>query len=738
MNTQFLRSMRGILVLLLIAVLLPVFLLQVGIYYRWYRDRRKAEFQANLEVARAVAATFEGYLRDIRRQERAIGEALVLLKFSHPERTHDYLLQNLKEYPSLQAIHWISPQGKVIGSSDPAAYGLDMAGQPAIRPLIEGKDMAVGDLVRSHTTDEPVFAVSRRICSPEKKLLGIVCAIVQPSKLDALTIDINRPDDGGFSIIDARGMLVYRNPPLSLTWKQREWGQLYKIVGDTLATGNEGMDTVVPNYDTRRRIIVSTPIRSIGWAASAGRPEALALGPIFRDLARDFMMLVGISVLVFVVALVFTRQINYPLRQLEEQALALGQGNLRQSIPLPGITELKNLARTFNQMARSIQDREAQINQERDFSRAVLKTAGAIICVLDRKGCFLSFNRACEQISGYALEEIRDRPFWEFLLLPEEAGGVKTAFDRLVAGDFSHSYQNHWITKSGERRLISWSNTAMVDAEGKVKFVIGTGIDITETNRAQAALRRLNDELETRVRQRTEELARSNAELEQFAYVASHDLQEPLRMVASYVQLLEKRYKNQLDEKALQYIGFAADGAQRMQRLITDLLEYSRVRTHGSPLEPTDCNEVLGQVLANLRLAIEEQQAKVTHDPLPMVPADHTQLAQIFQNLIQNGLKFHRSDEPSRIHVGAEHRNGEWLFSVRDNGIGIEPQHFDRIFVIFQRLHPRREYPGTGIGLSLVKRIVERHGGRIWVESEPGRGTTFYFTVPEEGAKRHV
>lgn len=241
---------------------------------------------------------------------------------------------------------------------------------------------------------------------------------------------------------------------------------------------------------------------------------------------------------------------------------------------------------------------------------------------------------------------------------------------------------------------------------------------------------RERERVEEKLKQTMAEFARSNSELELFAYVASHDLQEPLRMVTSFTQLLEKRYKNKLDKDADEFIEFILDGATRMQSMINDLLQYSRVGTRGKPFKLTDFESVFGQSLVNLKIAIDENNAIITHDPLPTLMADSTQMIEVFQNLISNAIKF-RSKESPQVHVSALKKRNEWVFSVRDNGIGIAPEFFDKLFILFQRLHSRSEYPGTGIGLAVCKKIVERHGGKIWVESEPDKGSTFYFSIPD-------
>jgi two-component system, sensor histidine kinase and response regulator len=255
--------------------------------------------------------------------------------------------------------------------------------------------------------------------------------------------------------------------------------------------------------------------------------------------------------------------------------------------------------------------------------------------------------------------------------------------------------------------------------------------EVQAREQAQAELQHVNAELE----QLATALRRSNADLEQLAYVASHDMQEPLRMVASYLQLISRRYGDRLDADGHEFIGYAVDGAKRMQAMINDLLVLSRVSTKARPFAPTDCSRILATVRMQLQVAMAESGATITEDPLPTVNGDATQLLQLFQNLVANAIKF-RGEPPPQVHVSAQATEEGWCFSVRDNGIGIAPEYFERIFLLFQRLHGRNEYPGTGIGLALCKRIVDRHGGRIWVESAAGKGSTFRFTLARTESSR--
>ncbi|HUT15887.1 MAG TPA: ATP-binding protein, partial [Anaerolineae bacterium] len=360
---------------------------------------------------------------------------------------------------------------------------------------------------------------------------------------------------------------------------------------------------------------------------------------------------------------------------------------------------------------------EEALSTEREQLAVTLRSIGEGVITTDVEGRVVLVNRAAESLTGWAQREAVGTPLDAVFRIihdmtrePRENPAARVLESGTLVELADHTLL---VSRDGtERSLALTAAPILSDKEGLIGVVL-VFRDITQRRLAA-------------------DLARSNAELEQFAYVASHDLQEPLRMVSSYVQLLARRYKGQLDADADDFIEFAVDGAKRMQDLVSDLLAYSRVGTRGDPFERTDCEAVLALALGNLELAIQESGAQVTHDALPVVVADGPQLAQVLQNLIANSIKF-RSEQPPRIHVSATRIGDEWVLCVRDNGIGIDPQYHERVFVLFQRLHTRGEYPGTGIGLAICRRIAERHSGRIWVESELGQGSAFHFAIPMRG-----
>jgi PAS domain S-box-containing protein len=478
------------------------------------------------------------------------------------------------------------------------------------------------------------------------------------------------------------------------------------------------------------------------------------------------------------------KTVVYPLQELSQGAEIIGEGNFEHAVETKGKDEVGKLAHSFNTMvgrlktihdslqaemeerrrvqgdlqrineelemrvhdrtvalteARDelelrVEERTAELKnsnerleeeiEERKRAEVALQTASAYnrslieasldpLVTISAEGKITDVNTATERVTGYSRSELIGTDFANYFTDTEKA---RIGYEQVFCDGSVTNYELAVRHKGGGVTPVMYNASIYRDDSGKVVGIFAAARDITDRKRAEA------------------ELTRSNADLQQFAYVASHDLQEPLRNVASCLQLLEKKYKNKLDANADQYIYHAVEASVRMKALILDLLAYSRIGTKGKPPQRIDCEQILDQTVRNLRAAVADAGAVITHEPLPTVPADDTQLLQVFQNLIGNAIKFRR-DEPPQIHLSAVKNKNEWIFSVKDNGIGIESRHLDRIFVIFQRLHKRSQYHGTGMGLAIVKKVVERHRGRVWVESEFGSGTTFYFTIPDRGTQ---
>ncbi|KWO88030.1 hypothetical protein WM32_09525 [Burkholderia ubonensis] len=436
------------------------------------------------------------------------------------------------------------------------------------------------------------------------------------------------------------------------------------------------------------------------------------------------------------------RSMIRPLARLRAGAMVIGAGNLDHRLAVTSRDEIGDLCRAFNEMgealgASMVSRDELERAKERlqreigerkraeEHFRQVVEAAPNAMIMVNGDGRIVLVNSQTEKVFGYARKELIGQGI--DVLVPERFRphhpDYRSTFLRdprsRPMGAGRHLYG---VRQDGSEVALEIGLNPVETANGV--FVLAAIVDITERKQA-----------EDKLRERTEELARSNRDLEQFAYVASHDLQEPLRAIAGPLQLLQRRYRARLDARADEFIEHAVDGASRMQALIEDLLAFSRVGRSSEPWQLTECKEALEKALANLAVAIQESGAQITDDGLPAVRAISGQISVLFQNLIGNAIKFRSRDRTMQIHVGATIHDDAWVFHVTDNGIGIESRFFDHIFLIFQRLHTRRDYPGTGIGLALCKRIVEHHGGRIWVESEPGAGTTFFFTLPRRDGR---
>jgi PAS domain S-box-containing protein len=457
------------------------------------------------------------------------------------------------------------------------------------------------------------------------------------------------------------------------------------------------------------------------FLASAGAPARRRLGTVYLGLplAPDLAVATRMSRLLWVVVAcinlgalgllaVFLGRMLRPTLQLAAAAERLGAGALGETVPVLSTDELGRLAESFNRMSRDL----ARITVTSDYLDSVVDNMPDALLVTDAAGALTRLNAAALRLLGGAREDWLGRKASELFAGPPTP-------EMLTAG--FRDREALLLSKAGERIPVLLGSSAFSGPGGRSLII--TAADIRELQRTKSALS-----------EKVAELARSNQELEEFAFVASHDLQEPLRRIMTFAELTAARTRDRIDAEAERHLGFIASSARRLQSLIKDLLDLSRAAHGEMASEAVDLGALADGILGDLEPALSRGGVSLTHGPLPLLSGDAGLLDLLLRNLFANAIKFRTAASP-RIHLSAEEDEHQWVVSVRDNGIGIDPQHLDKIFTIFQRLNPRDQYPGTGIGLALCRKIVERHGGRIWAESAPGRGTTFHFTLPKRAAQ---
>ncbi len=586
----------------------------------------------------------------------------------------------------------------------------------------------LGVAVKSRATGLLVAPYGVPIVDAQGKFRGVISAGISLSTLSDAIVNIEYGTDTRASMIDIRngGLIIADIDPNLLMTPVSEKNE---AVSRALAGERGTIETAGSAGELD--LVGFAPVPDLPWGIFVSTPSKTALA-IVNTLTQNASLYTGLIILLAAIfGVILMLGVSRPLSKLIEGTKEIGRGNLDYNVAIASRDEIGDLSRAFGDMTEKLKNTlvsrdelvkeaterkkaEETLRETNEYLENLFNYANAPIIVWDTQFKITRFNHAFESLTGRNAREVIGQPI-EILFPPALAGRSMELIRETMRGKRWESVDIAVLHLDGTIRIILWNSATILAKDGETPIsTIAQGQDITGRKHAE------------------EIIARSNMELQQFAQIISHDLQEPLRTIGSYLQLLERRYKDKLDKDAEEFIGFAVEGAKRMQDMIGGLLEYSRVETRGKQFVPVKCEEVLQAVIDNLQMTIADSGAQITHESLPVVTGDFNQLTQLFQNLIINGIKFRKLEQP-RVHISALLEDREWVFTIRDNGIGIEPKYFDRLFRIFQRLHLREEYPGTGMGLAICKRIVERHGGRIWIESEFGKGSTFHFAIPIKG-----
>lgn len=601
---------------------------------------------------------------------------------------------------------------RVSGVATPLNIGKSSADRDWFQQVKATGKPYLGTPAISQTTGRPAVPYGVPILDERGKLCGVLVAGISISVLSDVIVKTQVGLEASAALVDFRrgGIILAHADPKRIL---NPVSGLNEATRRLLAGERGTLETI--NSMGERVLNAFSPVWQAPWGILITQPHKSAFAAL--DALTKQVLLLGVLA-ILITALMggwVALRLSRPILALRNAANALAAGDLTRRVKFSRRDEIGELAQVFDRMADALQAEQTTLRRRAEnFFNLTLD----LLCVAGFDGYFKTLNPTWEQTLGFTAAELLGRPIIAFVH-PEDRRATMEATAQLTAGQDIVSFESRYLCKDGSYRWLMWNSVSAAEEQ----LIYAVAHDVTERKSNQEKLQRY-----------AKELARSNADLEQFTYVASHDLQEPLRMVTSYLQLIERRYKERLDADGQTFMKYAVDGAARMQELIHDLLTYSRVGTRGQPFEPTNVETPLEQAISNLKTLMAEAKAAISHDAMPVVMADSSQLMQLFQNLIANAVKF-RSAGPPNIHIGAEPTQEGWQFSVQDNGIGIDMKYRDRIFIMFQRLQTREDYQGTGIGLAIAKKVVERHGGRIWFESKPDEGTTVYFTLPALGGK---
>jgi len=744
----FSGRIRRTLVMLVLTALVPVLIVQAWVYFSWFETRQANERTNNLEYARAVGNAFREFVRDITRQESAMGDALIALLPYEPDQANDFLVRNVSEYHAVRSFHWTDPGGKVIASSDPRAIGLDLSDREYFKRIAGGAEWAMSDLIVGRASGQPAIIVARGMRDASGALVGVAMASIDPSMLGEHVMPVDRPERGVILIYDRAGRLVYRRPeavtPPSV-------GETDPLLASAFMGHEATGESVVPGAN-ERYISARVPISDTGWVAGAGTPYSLVIAPLMRSLALDFALLALLAAASLLVASVLSGVVVAAVQRLKAHAQAVGAGDLRHRAEVSGIEELSELAAEFNTMAALLAERGRaeqaasdalkRANEELEREIAERKEAQARLHTALQKLSFHVENSPlgviewdtdyritrwageAEKIFGWTASEVLGKRIDEFKWIYEEdLGKVADVMRGMDTGERpSNISANRNYRKDGAVIYCEWYNSALLDASGKMVSVMSLVLDVTAQTRAQDDLRARSAELEA-----------SNKELEAFAYSVSHDLRAPLRAIDGFSLALLEDYARILDDRGRDYLARVRAASQRMGALIDDLLKLSRVTRAPMNRQMVDLSRMVEDIADELSREEPNRKVEFVIEKGLTADGDPQLLRSALENLVNNAWKFTGRRADARIEFGARQQDTGTAYFIRDNGAGFDMAYADKLFAPFQRLHSSNEFPGTGVGLAAVQRVIHRHGGTVWAEGALGAGASFFFTLADGG-----
>jgi len=766
------KSIQSRLILLLLLVLIPVLATQAYLYYQSYQNLRAAELQANLELARGVAKAFEAFVQDVLQQELVIGIAITS---SQEMNAGDIkrLFEASQGYLAVSDFTWMNPRGDAIYSGNPSIVGKNYSDRSYFRGVAADREWSISELIVSRATGKPVVAISRGIRDAKGALLGVVVAQIVPEKLDA-RLAIERGEGESFALVDHKGMLVYRYPAMEVTWEGRNWLKQYPEYEEVLK-GKELATTVYVPYEGKRRLVGFTPIPSVGWAATAGKPEEDVAWAAFGSIAFNALLFLLVSLGAFFAAVAFSRKIAYPVSALRDHAIALGDGQATDPVRPGDISEVRDLAEAFEAMSGKVQARETALREseealrrsrddldekvkertaelrevnaallsevsERMKSQEALRIASAYnrslieasldpLVTIDPEGKISDVNSATEAVTGYSRSDLIGTDFSDYFTEPKKA---LEGYMRVFQEEFVRDYPLEIRHRGGHVTPVLYNASVYRDDSGNVIGVFAAARDVTELKKAYEEVQKSRDELEIRVQKRTEDLSAANKDLESFSYTVSHDLRAPLRAIDGFSKMILDDTRSQLDEETKRRFGIIRKNTQIMGQLIDDLLSFSRLGRSEMRVSEIDMTRLAADVADALRPKDDGRIIDMKISPLPPAQGDRTLLRQAMVNLMSNAVKFTKKRQGAAIEMGGHEGGVENVYYVRDNGAGFDMKYYDKLFGVFQRLHSTSDYEGTGVGLAIVQRIIRRHNGRVWAEGAIEKGACFYFTLPRK------